>query len=85
MSFTSALRSAKEFIIDDDNYLEHAPPEGEGSIVIDGEARSRGRIPRNFDEIPLGSMGFAAKFALPLIPRTHRHFPGFRFLLNHVL
>ncbi len=69
MAFFSARRP-KEFIIDDDNYLEHAPPEDGGAIVIDGEERSRGRIPRDFEAVPLGSMPYAAKFALPIIPRN---------------
>lgn len=55
MSFVSDLQG--QLIIDDSNADQHAV-EGEGL---------KGRVPRDFDQTPQGSLGFAAKFDLPLI------------------
>jgi len=66
MSFSSQLYE-KEVVIDDDNYLQHAPPE---DVVVSGEERLRGRIARDWDKVPYGSMQYAKKFDIPLIPRS---------------
>lgn len=65
-AFSSALYP-KEVIIDDDNYLQHAPPQDH---VVAGEERLRGRIARDWDKVPYGSMPFAKKVDFPLIPEN---------------
>ena len=64
--YQSILRP-KEVVITDDNYLEFAPPQ---DAVIDGEKKGYGHMPRDYEAIPEGSMGFCAPFNLPLIPRS---------------
>lgn len=66
MAFASQI-FPKEVVIDDANYLQHAPPQ---DVVIDGETKTRGLIPRDFSAVPHGSLGFAAPFGLPLIPES---------------
>lgn len=62
MSYTSALISG-EYVIDESNW--HAEPgiNGDGSVTT-------GYIPRNFEENPAGSSGFAAPFNMATIPRS---------------
>jgi hypothetical protein len=57
----------KEFIIDDNNYRQHAPPEGE-AIYIDGHKKLRGLKPRNLKTYPHGEL--AQSFDIPVIPRS---------------
>lgn len=64
--FQSALRP-KEIVIDDSNYLQYAPPQ---DVVIDGEKKTRGLIPRDYSVHPLGGLSFAAPFNVPIIPRN---------------
>jgi hypothetical protein len=66
MAFTSQLRP-REFVVDDDNYRRLAPPQ---DIAVGGEWKTRGLIPRDFARVPHGSMPFAAKFDVPVIPRS---------------
>jgi hypothetical protein len=58
-----------ELFINDDNAAEHAADFDQG-----GEERQRGRVPRDYSAVPFGSMGFAAPFSLPVIPRSE--WPG---------
>ncbi len=41
-----------------------------GDVRVDGELVGRGLIARDFERQPLGSLGFAKPFDLPLIPRS---------------
>lgn len=61
--YASTLRPG-EFVIDDSNAAQHA-----GDFDQGGEERQRGRIARDYSAVPHGSMGFAAPFSLPIIPR----------------
>jgi len=60
--FESALYP-NEIVIDESNWLQHAPPE---DVSIDGELKTRGLVPRDWEVHPLGSFG--KEFDLPLIP-----------------
>lgn len=40
------------------------------SVVVNGQKVCRGRMPRNWQTQPFGSLGFAKPFDLPLIPRS---------------
>ena len=64
MSFESTLYPS-EFVIDDDNYKVHAD-----IFDADSDERQRGRIPRDWDACPYGSMPGVEAFGLPLIPRS---------------
>ncbi len=66
MPFRSSLYQ-KEFIIDDANFMLHAPPQ---DIILDGEVKNRGYVPRNWNACPFGSLAYANPFDLPLIPRS---------------
>jgi hypothetical protein len=66
MSFQS-VRYSKEFIIDDDNAHLYAPKQ---DVVIEGDKKSRGYVPRDWSKEPFGSLEYAASFDLPLIPRS---------------
>lgn len=66
MVFKSRLRP-REIVVDDVDYHFVAPPR---DVVIAGETKTRGLVPRDFSRVPHGAMSFAAKFDLPLIPRS---------------
>ncbi len=55
-----------EFLIDDTNFLQHAPP---SDVLIDGELKTRGYIPRDYTLHPQGSLGFMSSFDLEIPPR----------------
>lgn len=58
------LRSG-EVIINDSNADQFT-----GQVVVDGEVKSMGLVPRNFGAVPFGSMPEAPAFDLPLIPES---------------
>lgn len=53
-----------ELIIDDFNYMAVVDP------VVDGEVKSRGLIPRDYNSHPPGCYGSAAAVEIPLIPKS---------------
>lgn len=53
-----------EIVIDDSNYEEHTQ-----EVVIDGERKAFGLVPRNFRRQPVGSIRGIARFDMPIIPR----------------
>lgn len=53
-----------EIIIHDDNYQDHISP------LVNGELKSQGLIPRDFEVQPFGSLMFAKPFDIPLIPES---------------
>lgn len=57
MAFASVIHP-KEFIIDDNNYGMFA----RDNLVVDGDPKSRGRIPRDYDKEPFGASEFYAPF-----------------------
>lgn len=65
--FTSALYP-KEFVVDDDNAATFCPGP-EQRPLIDGERKLCGRIPRDYERQPYGSLPYLKTFDLPLIPR----------------
>lgn len=64
MAFRSEI-FPREPIIDDSNYQKYAPP---SDVIINGELKTRGLIPRDYSEHPYGELCQA--FDLPLIPRS---------------
>lgn len=54
-----------ELIIHDGNFQDHA-----NDFVQGGQERQRGRVPRDYSIKPYGSLPYAAKFNVPLIPRS---------------
>lgn len=65
MSFVSDLGNCP--VIDDSNWRQLAPPQ---DVVIDGEVKTRGLLPRDYSVHPLGATGFTAPFDVPNIPRS---------------
>lgn len=53
-----------EIVINDSNYWEHVSP------VVDGETKSRGLVPRDYGQFPVGCYASAKPFDLPLIPES---------------
>ncbi len=53
-----------EVVINDQNYQQFMAP------VIDGEVRSMGLVPRDYDQCPVGYLSCAKPFDLPLIPES---------------
>lgn len=51
-------------VITDDNYLDFIDP------TVNGEAVSRGLVPRDYATYPVGYLAYAKPFDLPLIPRS---------------
>lgn len=66
MGFVSALYPG-EVVIDETNAHIHCPDQ---DIVIAGDRKTRGKIPRDWTKRPLGCLAAAPKFDLPLIPRS---------------
>ena len=65
MFSASLALSSREIHINDSNASYFA-----SSVIVDGDPKSRGRIPRDYEKEPHGSLSYAAPFALPLIPRS---------------
>ncbi|MDE2095682.1 MAG: hypothetical protein KGL39_00365 [Patescibacteria group bacterium] len=57
---------ANEIIIDDSNYTSFLP----GNVVVNGETKMHGLMPRNFSTHPVGYLACAQPFNLPLIPES---------------
>lgn len=65
MLFQSSPLSSREIHIDDTNYQRYT-----NEVIIDGDRKLFGHIPRDYSKVPYGSMPFAAAFNIPLIPRS---------------
>jgi hypothetical protein len=66
MNYESQLRP-REFVVDDANHVRLAPAH---NTLIQGRVKNRGLVPRDFSKVPHGAMPFAAKFDVPVIPRS---------------
>lgn len=66
MAYVSQLYPG-ERIIDDGNAAAIAPAQ---DVIVDGEVKTRGYVPRDWQAVPFGSMPEAEPLGLPLIPRS---------------